>query len=131
MSFTDPIADLLTRIRNAHMAGLDVMDIPHSRLKGEIVRILKQEGLIANFGVEGDKKKVLRVHLKYTADREPVIRGLKRESKPGLRKYVAAKKVPWILGGLGLAILSTSSGVMTDREARQRHVGGEVLCSVW
>lgn len=131
MSFSDPIADMLTRIRNAHMAGLDIMDVPHSRLKSEILRIFKREGFITDYVVEGGVKKVLRVYLKYTEDRKPVIRGLKRESKLGLRKYVPSDKVPRVLGGLGVAILSTSSGVMTGKEARKQHVGGEVLCSIW
>lgn len=131
MSLSDPIADMLTRIRNAHMAGLDVAEMPHTGLKGEIMRVLKREGFITDYAVEGGVKKVLRVYLKYTADHEPVIRGLKRESKPGLRTYVAAGKLPRVFGGMGVAILSTSCGVMTAKEARKRHVGGEFLCSVW
>lgn len=131
MSLSDTIADMLTRVRNAHMAGLDIVEMPHSKLKGEISRVLKKEGYITDYVVEGGAKKVLRIYLKYTVEREPAIRGLKRESKPGLRRYVAADEVPRVLGGLGVTILSTSSGVMTGSEARKQHVGGEVLCSVW
>ncbi len=131
MSLSDPIADMLTRVRNAHSAGLDTAEMPHSNLKNEISRVLKKEGFITDYIVEGGHKKILRIYLKYVADHEPAIRGLKRESRPGLRKYVAADKVPKVLGGLGMAVLSTSSGVMTDKEARKQSVGGEVLCSVW
>lgn len=131
MSLSDPIADMLTRIRNAHMAGHEVVEVPHSKLKGEITRVLKREGYINDYVVEGSVKKTLRLYLKYTGESEPAIRGLKRESKLGLRSYVAAAEVPRVLGGLGIAILSTSSGIMTDREARGKHVGGEVLCSIW
>ncbi len=131
MSWSDPIADMLTRIRNAHRAGHATVEMPHSRLKGEIAQVLKREGFIADFVVEGGTKKSLILSLKYTEDREPVISGLKRDSRPGLRHYVAAGKVPRVLGGQGIAVLSTSSGVLTDREARSRNVGGEVLCSVW
>jgi len=131
MSWSDPLADMLTRIRNAHMAALDVVVMPYSRLKGEVCRILKAEGFITDYVLEGGAHKALRVYLKYTDTREPVIRGLKRESRPGLRRYVPADGVPRVLSGLGVAVLSTSSGVMTDKEARSRRVGGEVLCSVW
>lgn len=129
MSLSDPIADMLTRIRNAYIAGLDIVEVPHSKLKGEITRILKKEGYITDYVIE--TKKILRIYLKYTLPHEPAIRGLKRASKPSLRKHVKAEKVPVILGGLGVAVLSTSSGVITDKEARKRHVGGEVLCWVW
>jgi small subunit ribosomal protein S8 len=122
---------MLTRIRNAHMAGQDVVDLPHSRIKGEIARILKREGYVTDFVLEGGDQKVLRIYLKYDADRQPVIHGLRRESRPGLRKYVSFDDIPRILGGLGTAVLSTSSGVMTGQEARKKHVGGEILCSVW
>lgn len=131
MSLSDPIADIIARIRNAHMAGHDVVEAPHSRLKGEICRILKREGYISDYVVEGGKKKVLRIYLKYSVNREPAIRGLKRESKCGLRKYAASDKLPRVVDGLGVAILSTSSGVMTAEEAKKRKVGGEILCSVW
>jgi small subunit ribosomal protein S8 len=122
---------MLTRIRNAYGAGHEVVDMPHSRLKGEIARILKKEGFITDYVVEGGGRKNLRLYLKYAAEHEPVIRGVKRESRPGLRRYVNAADVPRVLGGLGVAILSTSSGVMTDKDAREKHVGGEHLCSVW
>lgn len=131
MSLSDTIADMLTRVRNAHMAGADIVEVPHSKLKSEITRVLKKEGYITDYLVEGSTKKVLRIYLKYVAVGEPAIRGLKRESKPGLRRYVTADKAPRVLGGLGIAILSTSHGVMTASEARKRRVGGEVLCSVW
>ena len=131
MSLSDPIADLLVRVRNALNAGLDVVELPHSKLKGEVTRVLKREGYITDYAVEGGVKKTLRVYLKYTADREPAITGLKRTSKPGLRKYVSADDVPRVLGGMGVSILTTSSGIISDREAREKHVGGEVMCSVW
>ena len=127
---SDPIADMLTRIRNAHMASLEKVDIPHSKLKSEIARVLKREGYIADYAIEGGTR-TLRVFLKYTTDQEPVIQGIKRESKPGRRVYVGAEDLPRVLSGLGTAIVSTSGGLMTDKEARKQHVGGEVLCSVW
>lgn len=131
MSCSDPIADMLTRIRNAQMSERDAVDIPHSKIKAEMARVLKKEGFISDFVVEGSTIKTLRVYLKYSADMEPVIQGIKRESKPGLRKYSAAADVPKVLGGLGIAILSTSSGIMTDKDARSKSIGGEVLCLVW
>lgn len=131
MSMSDPVADMLTRLRNGHMAGREVVEMPHSRLKAEILGVLRREGFIKDFVVEGETKKTLRIFLKYTEEREPVIRGLRRNSKPGRRLYVVADGIPRILGGLGIAILSTSAGVMTDAEARRRKVGGEFLCSVW
>ena len=131
MSVSDPIADMLTCVRNAHMAGRELVDVPHSRIKGEIARILKKEGYITDFVVEGGLKKTLRVYLRYTDDHVPVILGIQRESKPGLRKYAGSKKVRRVLGGLGTAIVSTSSGVMTDKEARANNTGGEILCRVW
>lgn len=131
MSLSDPIADMLTRIRNAHGAAHDVVEMPHSRLKEEIGRVLKKEGYITDYVVEGGVPKILRVYLKYTQDDEPAIRGLKRESKPALRRYASNRDIPRVLAGLGVSIVSTSSGVMTGREARQQHVGGEILCSVW
>ena len=130
MSWSDPIADMLTRIRNAHRAGLDVVEVPHSRLKGEVGRVLKDEGYISDYVWESGGR-VLRVYLKYTANRQPAIRGLRRESHAGLRRYVTADKLPRVLGGMGVAILSTSRGVMTAADARQRRLGGEYLCSVW
>ena len=132
MSCSDPIADMLTRIRNASRAGLPVTEMGHSRLKAEIARILKKEGYIADV-TEGAAAghKTLRVVLKYDYNEKPIIQQLRRVSRPGLRRYVAATAVPRVRGGLGTAVLSTSRGVMSDREARAAHVGGEVLCQVW
>jgi small subunit ribosomal protein S8 len=131
MSLSDPIADMLTRIRNAHMAGMEVVEMPHSRLKGEITRVLKKEGFITDYVVEGGGKRLLRIYLKYDREQEPAIRGVRRESRPGLRRYANAAEIPKVLGGMGTAVLSTSAGVLTDKEARARNIGGEVLCSVW
>ena len=132
MVLTDPIADMLTRIRNANMAEKKVVQMPHSKMKSEIARLLKSEGFIKDYTMENeDGKSVLNVFLKYTVDREPVIQGLRRISKSSCRKYVASDEVPRVLGGIGVAILSTSSGVMTDNEARRQKVGGEVLCYIW
>jgi len=131
MSWSDPIADMLTRIRNAHMAAREGVEIPHSAVKAEITRVLKREGYVADYAVEGGTRKVLRIYLKYTQEHEPAIGGLRRESKPGLRKYVSAAEVPRVLSGLGIAVLSTSSGIMTGKEAQRKHIGGEVICSVW
>ena len=132
MSCSDPIADMLTCIRNASKAGLPATEMGHSRLKAEIARILKKEGYIADVA-EGDDegKKRLRVVLKYDYNEKPIIQQLRRVSRPGLRRYVAATAVPRVRGGLGTAVLSTSRGLMSDREARAAHVGGEVLCQVW
>ena len=127
---TDPIADLLTRIRNANQALLPALALPHSRLKERIAHILKQEGYIADCSVEGDKIKTLKLKLKYQG-RKAVIEGLRRVSTPGLRHYVGARDVPRVLGGMGVAILSTPRGVMTGVEARKQNVGGEVLCYIW
>ena len=128
----DPIADMLTRIRNALAARHDIAEVSHSALKVEIARILKREGFVVDYVVEGGgAQKTLRVYLKYTDDNEPAIRVLKRVSKSGLRKYARGNRLPKPLGGLGLAILTTSSGVMTNEEARKQHIGGEVLCEVW
>ena len=126
----DPIANMLTCVRNASQALLDEVAMPHSKVKENIARILKNEGYIAEFGVEGDAKKTLKMKLKYNG-RRGVIEGLKRVSRPGLRQYVSASEVPRVLGGLGVAILSTSKGVMTGQDARKESVGGEVLCHVW
>ncbi len=129
---SDPIADTLTRIRNANVAGHEKVDIPSSRLKVEIARILKEEGFIKGYKVIDDTKQgVLRVYLKYGPGNERVLRGIARASKPGLRVYAGARKIPRVLSGMGIAIVSTSKGVMTDREARRQAVGGEVLCYVW
>ena len=126
----DPIANMLTCVRNASQALLEEAAMPHSKIKENIARILKNEGYIAEFGVEGDAKKTLKMKLKYNG-RRGVIEGLKRGSRPGLRQYVSASEVPRVLGGLGVAILSTSKGVMTGQDARKESVGGEVLCHVW
>jgi small subunit ribosomal protein S8 len=132
MVFTDPIADMLTRIRNANMAEKKVVRMPYSKMKSEIARLLKSEGFIKDYTMENeDGKPVLNLFLKYTVDREPVIQGLRRISKPSCRKYASATELPRVLGGIGIAILSTSSGVLTDNEARQKKVGGEILCYVW
>ena len=132
MVVTDPIADMLTRVRNANMAEKQIVQMPHSKMKSEIARILKAEGYIKDYTVENDGgKSVLNIFLKYTIEREPVIQGLRRISKSSCRKYVNAEEVPRVLGGIGTAILSTSSGVMTDNDARERKIGGEVLCYIW
>lgn len=132
MSCSDPIADMLTRIRNASRAGLPAVEMSHSRLKAEIARTLKKEGYIADAAEgEQDGKKTLRLTLKYDSFDKPVIQQIHRVSKPGLRRYVAAAKVPRVRGGLGTAVISTSRGIMSDREARAANVGGEVLCQVW
>lgn len=128
---TDPIGDFLTRIRNAHMSRHNSMKCPSSKMKVRIANILKQEGYIADFKEDGDVKKVLTLELKYDADKKPVIEGLKRVSKPGLRVYRAAGDLPEVRGGLGMAVLSTSRGVMTDHAAREANVGGEIVCYVW
>ena len=131
MSLSDPVADMLTRIRNAHMAERDIVEMPHSKFKAEIARVLKKEGFVSDYVAEGGVKKTLRVYLKYTANRQPTIRGLRCLSHPGMHRYVSADKIPRVQGGMGIAILSTPSGILTDREARQRHTGGELLCYVW
>ncbi len=134
MTMTDPIADMLTRVRNANVAMHDTVRMPSSRLKEALAVILEREGYIAGFTTiarEDRPGEVLEISLKYTADRSRVIGGLKRVSKPGLRIYCRADGLPRVLGGLGVAVLSTSKGLMTDREARQQRVGGEVLCYVW
>ncbi len=132
MVLTDPIADMLTRIRNANMAEKKIVQMPHSKMKSELARLLKSEGFIKDYTMENkDGKSVLNLFLKYTIEREPIIQGLRRISKPSCRKYVTAGEVPRVLGGIGVALLSTSSGVMTDNEARKQNVGGEVLCYIW
>ena len=133
MTMSDPIADMLTRIRNANTAKHDTVDIPASKMKVAIADILLKEGYIAKYDVvEKDNFKVIRVTLKYGADKsEKIITGLKRISKPGLRIYVGRDELPRVLGGLGVAIISTNAGVITDREARKQQVGGEVLAFVW
>jgi len=134
MTMTDPIADMLTRIRNANTAMHDDVRMPSSKVKESLAAILKKEGYIEDYSVQdaGDRPgTVLFISMKYSPERARTISGLKRVSKPGLRVYKGANEVPRVLGGLGVAVLSTSQGLMTDREARRRHVGGEVLCYVW
>jgi small subunit ribosomal protein S8 len=129
---SDPIADMLARIRNGALAEHEKVDVPASRIKVRIAEILREEGFVKNFRlIEDSRQGVLRVYLKYGPGQERVITGLKRVSKPGRRLYVSADHVPSVLGGMGVAILSTSRGVMTDRESRRVRVGGEVLCYVW
>lgn len=129
---TDPIADMLTRIRNASMVSLAEVKMPSSKLKVELAKLLKSEGFITDFTVvEEDKFKVLTITLKYDAKNKPVISKLQRVSKPGLRTYSKAQNLPQVLGGLGVAIVSTSKGLMTDRKARKENIGGEVLCYVY
>jgi len=132
MTMTDPIADMLTRIRNANSAMHPHLDVPASKLKREILRVLKDEKYIHNYAYIRDKKQgMLRIHLKYTPQRERAITGIKRVSKPGLRRYVTAGEIPEVMGGLGLAILSTPKGVLSGEQARQQGIGGELLCMVW
>ncbi|MCJ7672697.1 MAG: 30S ribosomal protein S8 [Acidimicrobiia bacterium] len=134
MTMTDPIADMLTRIRNGNVAFHDEVIMPSSKVKEALAKILEREGYIEGFSVEvlDDKPgKKLTIMMKYSSDRERTISGLKRVSKPGLRVYTKSTDVPQVLGGMGIAILSTNQGLMTDREARQRRVGGEILCHVW
>jgi len=127
---TDPIADLLTRIRNASRALLPEIQLRHSKLKESVARVLKDEGYVTDCSVEGSSKRILKVKLKYSG-RKGVIVGLRRISRPGLRRYVGAHEIPRVLGGLGVAVLSTPRGVMSGTEARKQKVGGEVLCYVW
>ncbi|MBQ3331350.1 MAG: 30S ribosomal protein S8 [Ruminococcus sp.] len=132
MQITDTIADLLTRIRNANSAKHDTVQIPASNMKKAICQILLDEGYIKNFSVEEDGKQgVITVTLKYLEGKQPVIQGLRRVSKPGLRIYSSVEDMPKVMKGLGIAIISTSKGVMTDREARKQNVGGEVLAFIW
>jgi small subunit ribosomal protein S8 len=132
MVVSDPIADMLTRVRNANMAEKKIVSLPHSKIKSEVARLLKQEGFISDFSVEDNNgKSILNLFLKYTLEREPVIQGLRRISKPSCRRYTNAEEVPRVLGGIGIAILSTSSGLMTDSEAREKNIGGEILCYIW
>lgn len=134
MTMTDPIADMLTRLRNANTAMHDDVRMPSSKQKEALAELLHKEGYIGPFSVEdkpGTPQKVLSIKLKYSPERERVISGIQRVSKPGLRVYSKSNEVPRVLGGLGIAVLSTSQGLMTDREARRRRVGGEILCRVW
>lgn len=133
MSLNDLIADMLTRIRNAQMAKHEKVDIILSKMNQSIADILKQEGYIKNYKVikDGESRGVLRLYLKYDDQGKPVLSGLKRESKPGLRKYVGADAIPVVLNGLGISVLSTSKGVITGEQAKRLNVGGEYLCSIW
>ncbi len=132
MTTSDPIADMLARVRNAIMVGHSHVVMPSSKMKAEIARVLKEEGYIRNYEVIHDgPQSTLRVWLKYAEDKQPAITGLTRISKPGRREYRGRHDVPWVMSGLGIAILSTPLGVMTDQQARRSRVGGEVLCQVW
>ncbi|CAN5842742.1 30S ribosomal protein S8 [soil metagenome] len=132
MTMSDPVADMLTRIRNANMAYTELIDMPSSKLKASVAKILKQEGFIRDYVVEPTTpQSTLRLALKYTKDRERVLTGIRRISKPGLRVYAKSEELPRVLGGLGIAIVSTSAGLVTDREARKAGVGGEILAYVW
>ncbi len=132
MSLSDPIADMLTRIRNANTAMNEKVDIPASKVNEDIIKILRQEGYIADYKfIENRKQGILRVFLKYGPGRERVISGVQRVSKPGRRVYRKADDIPRVMGGLGIAIVSTSQGLLTDKRSRDAHVGGEVLCKVW
>ena len=132
MTMTDPIADMLTRIRNANTVGHETVEIPASKMKKAIAEILKEEGYIADFEmIEDDKQGMIKVTMKYGANKERVISGIKKISKPGLKVYAKTGEVPKVLGGLGIAIVSTSKGIVSDKEARKLGVGGEVICYVW
>ena len=128
---SDPISDMLLRIRNAQKAGLPSIELPGSRIKGEIARVMKDEGYITNFTMTNTIPRVLSIELKYNDDAEPAIRGLRRESKPGLRKFCGVQDIPNVLGGMGTAVLSTSGGVVSGKEARKRKLGGELICTIW
>ena len=128
---SDPISDMLLRIRNGLKAGLPSIELPGSRIKGEIARVMKDEGYITNFTITNTIPRVLEIELKYNDDAEPAIRGLRRESKPGLRKFCGAQDIPNVLGGMGTAVLSTSGGVISGKEARKRKLGGELICTIW
>lgn len=127
---SDPISDLLTRIRNAGRALLPAVELPHSRIKESVARILKEQGYVTEVAVDGNPLRKLKIRLKYDG-KKPTIEGLKRVSRPGLRRYVGATKIPRVRGGLGVAIISTSQGVMTDTQARRKNLGGELLCYIW
>lgn len=132
MTMTDPIADMLTRIRNANTVGHGTVDVPASKLKTSIAEILVEEGYIKSFEVKDDNKQgIITIKMKYGSNREKVISGIKKISKPGLKVYAKADDVPKVLGGLGIAIISTSKGVVSDKKARELGVGGEVICYVW
>jgi small subunit ribosomal protein S8 len=127
---SDPISDLLTRIRNAGAAQLPTVELPHSRIKESVAKILKSEGYVTDVAVEGETKKKLKIRLKFNG-KKSVIEGLKRVSSPGLRRYVGATEIPRVRGGLGVAIVSTSEGLLTGQQARKKNLGGELLCYIW
>jgi small subunit ribosomal protein S8 len=132
MTMTDPVADMLTRIRNANAAMHPHLDVPSSKFKQDILRVLKEEKYIDDYTyIEAKTQGMLRIYLKYTPERERIITGIKKISKPGLRKYVKADEIPEVMGGLGLAILSTPKGVFSGTKAREERIGGELLCMVW
>jgi small subunit ribosomal protein S8 len=132
MSMSDPLADMLTRIRNGVMAKFESVTMPTSKTKASIAKVLQEEGYVTGFSVEDTEPQgTLTINLKYSSDQSPVISGLKRVSKPGLRKYARTGEIPTVLNGLGIAILSSSKGVITDKTARASNVGGEILCEVW
>ena len=134
MSMTDPIADLLTRIRNAQRAGLEKVELPSSKLKVAVAEVLKSEGFVSEVSIKkeaGAVQGTMTVGLKYDAEKRPAISEIRRQSKPGLRRYVKHTEIPKVMNGLGIAVLSTSKGVMVDREARKAHLGGELIATVW
>jgi small subunit ribosomal protein S8 len=132
MSMTDPIADLLTRIRNAQRAGLEQCDVPASKIKQRICEVLREEGFVREVSQRDDGKQgILTVTLKYDSDKRPAISEIRRQSRPGLRRYVSYQDIPPVMNGLGIAVLSTSHGVMVDRDARKQRLGGELLATVW
>jgi len=134
MSMTDPIADLLTRIRNAQRAGLEKVELPSSKLKMAVAELLKSEGFVSEVSVKKDAGAVqgtMTVGLKYDAEKRPAISEIRRQSKPGLRRYVKHTEIPKVMNGLGIAVLSTSKGILVDREARKAHLGGELIATVW
>ena len=132
MTMTDPIADMLTRIRNANVVKHEPVDVPASNLKKELARILLEEGFVRGYDViEDGKQGIIRIQLKYGQSGERVISGLKRISKPGMRVYAAKQEIPRVLNGLGISVISTSKGILTDKQARKENVGGEVICYVW
>jgi len=132
MVMTDPLADMFTKIRNANKAKHEFVDMPGSTMKESIAKILKDKGYVKNYKViEDDKQGVLRIFLRYDQNRKPIIQQIERVSRPGLRHYIKADAIPKVLGGMGISILSTPKGVMADEEAREKHVGGELLCRVW
>ncbi len=132
MSHTDPIADMLTRIRNANTVRKDHVDIPTSKMKVAIARILKEEGFVKYYKtMRSTKQGMIRIFMKYGPNREPVINGLQRVSKPGIRRYVGVTQIPRVRGGMGIAIISTSQGILTGAECRRKNIGGEILCEVW